>query len=465
MSALDVIILDDEASMRFMLTEVLESHGLRVQAYSDGREALAALDDARCVLTDLAMPAMDGFAVLAAVRERRPELPVIVLTAHGSERAAVQAMKSGAYDYLQKPVDIDELRLAVGRAIEAHELRSARASVEVERAIGRPLVGESPAFARLLDDARRVARLSSPVLVRGETGTGKELVASLLHASGPRKSAPFVRFNCAAIPDGLAESELFGHEKGAFTGATQRHAGYFTRAHGGTLVLDEVAELSLSVQAKLLRALQSGEVQPVGRARVETVDARVIACTHRDLREEVSAGRFREDLYYRLAVIELRVPPLRERRGDIPRLVEAFRQRFVREFSLDTDPRMAPELIDALCQRSWPGNVRELENAVARMLAFCAGEALGLDALERLSSDDGPAKSAKHSGDDRASDEPTLPLRERLASFERGEIERALASCAGNQSEAARALGITRASLIDKCKRYGLLPSKPRPAR
>lgn len=448
-----VFVIDDEASMRFMLREVLEAQGYRVRAFADGREALDALDEASVVVTDLAMPAIDGMALLAAVRERDRDLPVLVLTARGSERAAVLAMKAGAYDYLAKPADIDELERSVARAVEVRALRSASRTHEIERAVGKPLVGESPAFSRLVRDARRVGAIGAPLLLRGETGTGKELVAALVHGASGRAKGPFVRFNCAAIHDELAESELFGHARGAFTGAVQAHAGFFSRAHRGTLVLDEVAELSLSVQAKLLRALQSGEVQPVGAGRVETVDVRVIACTHRDLCAEVSAGRFREDLYFRLAVVELVIPPLRERVEDIPALVESFRQRFCREYALG-DVALDPALIDALARRSWPGNVRELENSVARMLAFATGDRVGIEALARLGAE--PARPSD------AASTSELTLRERVYGFERAAIEAALRECDANQSEAARRLGITRASLIDKCKRYGVALGRAR---
>lgn len=452
-----VFIVDDEASMRFMLTEVLSAAGFVARAFESARAALAAfdaLDGARpaALLTDLAMPDIDGMSLLAAVRERDEDLPVIVLTAKGSERAAVSAMKAGAYDYLAKPADIDELASSVARAVETKKLRDRARAHDVERAVGAPIVGDSPRFRALLRDANRVARLAAPLLLRGETGTGKELVASLVHASSPRASGPLVRFNCAAIAHELAESELFGHARGAFTGAHRAHDGYFTRAHKGTIVLDEVGELPLGVQSKLLRALQNGEVQPVGAGRVESVDVRVIACTHRDLRADASAGRFREDLYYRLAVLELVVPPLRERREDIPALVESFRQRFCREYALDA-VRFTPALLAALSARSWPGNVRELESAVARLLAFATTDTVDIDAIDRV---DARASAAVESSSADAVTDHAKPLRERVQSFERREIERALDSCAGNQSEAARTLGLTRASLIDKCKRYGV---------
>ena len=309
-----ILIVDDEAQVRFTLAEVLGEAGHQVIAASGGAEALRLADDELdAVISDLAMPGMDGLELLAALRQRDASLPVLLLTARGSERVAVQAMKAGAYDYLVKPFDIDEIVHALGRAVEARVLRREQRRRLAERGLERPIVGDAPALRRVLDMAARIADRELPVLVLGETGTGKELIAGLLHAGSRRARGPLVRFNCAAIPEQLADSELFGHARGAFTGASAARRGYFAQAEGGTLVLDEIAELPLTIQAKLLRALQSGEIQPLG-ARVEKVDVRVVACTHRDLRAEVAAGRFREDLYYRLAVLELRVPPLRERR-------------------------------------------------------------------------------------------------------------------------------------------------------
>jgi two-component system response regulator AtoC len=446
-----VLVVDDEPALRFTVEQVLGAAGLAVVEAASGAEALERLEGVGAVVTDLAMPGMDGMALLREVRARDPLLPVLLLTARGDERAAVGAMKAGAYDYLPKPFQKDELVLAVRRALEAHGLRARARAAEVERAVGRPLVGRSAPFLRLLEEARRLAAREVPVLVRGETGTGKELVASLLHATGPRAGGPLVRFNCAAIPAELAEAELFGHAKGAFTGADAARPGFFRQAHGGTLVLDEVGELPLPLQPKLLRALQDGEVQPVGSGRVERVDVRVVSCTHRDLLAEAQAGRFREDLYYRLAVVELRVPPLRERREDVPLLVEAFRRRYARRFGLDA-VRLTPALVGALVQREWRGNVRELENAVARLLALSTGEDVGLEALAGL---DGVAGAG---GPGAPAPAGTAGLREQVAAFERGLLARMMEQTGGNQSEAARRLGLTRVTLIDKLKRHGLLP-------
>jgi two-component system, NtrC family, response regulator AtoC len=291
------------------------------------------------------------------------------------------------------------------------------------------------------------------VLVRGETGVGKELVGALLHAEGRRAKGPLVRFNCGAIPAELAEAELFGHARGAFTGATQARPGFFAQAHGGTLVLDEIGELPLALQSKLLRALQDGEIQPVGAGRVEQVDVRVVACTNRDLAAEVRANRFREDLYYRLAVVELVVPPLHEHREDIPALAAEFARRYAERFGV-AGARLAPDLIEALQRADWPGNVRELENSVARMVALSGGGEIGPQAFTRLAS--GTAEPGAEPPPD-----GTLSLREQVEALERNVIARTLSSVAGNQSEAARRLGLSRGSLIDRLKKYGFAGSTP----
>jgi DNA-binding NtrC family response regulator len=434
-----ILIVDDEAQVRFTLAEVLGDAGHDVVAASGGAEALTHPDDdLDAVITDLSMPGMDGLQLLAALRARDPALPVMLLTARGSERLAVQAMKAGAYDYLVKPFDIDEIVHATARAVEARALRRTERRQLAERGLERPIVGDAPALRRLLDLAARVADRELPVLVRGETGTGKELIAGLLHAGSRRARGPLVRFNCAAIPGELADAELFGHARGAFTGAAAARRGYFAQADGGTLVLDEVGELPPAIQAKLLRALQSGEIQPLG-ARVERVDVRVVACTHRDLRAEAAAGRFREDLYYRLAVVELRVPPLRERVDDIPVLADSFARRYAAQFGLDA-VRLAPALVQRLVARPWPGNVRELENTIARLVALGDGGTIGPEQL-----------------DDPAAPPPTATnLRAQVEAFERGLIEQALRAAAGNHSEAARRLGMSRVTLLDKLKKYGL---------
>jgi DNA-binding NtrC family response regulator len=431
-----VLLVDDDPGVLFTLGEVLSSRGHDVVRARSGAEALPQLD-VDVVVTDLAMPGMDGMELLAAIRERDPALPVIMITAHGSERTAVAAMRAGAYDYLHKPFAVDEVALVVARAAEARELRATTRSLRVERAAGGAIVGRSPKFAAVVDEATRIAARDVTVLIRGETGTGKELIATLIHAASPRAKGPLIRFNCAAIAPELADAELFGHTRGAFTGATSARRGFVQEAHGGTLVLDEVGELPMSLQAKLLRVVQGGEVQPVGASRVDKVDVRIVACTHRDLR----SPSFREDLYYRLAVVELVIPPLRERREDLPLLIEEFRARYARRFGLG-EVRFTDALIAALSSRAWPGNVRELENAVARILALATTDLIDVDALARLTNE--PAS------------DPNAPLRDQVGAFERGILLRTLEAAGWNQSEAARRLAITRVTLIDKMKRHSL---------
>ncbi len=452
-----VLLVDDDRAVLFTLTELLRERGHDVAIASSGQQALGKLDDVDAVLTDLAMPGMDGLELMAAIAQRDAALPVVLITAHGSEKVAVSAMKAGAYDYLKKPFDIDEIVVVIERALEARRLRMDNRRLTAERAMGRRIVAESPAMRRLLDAAVKVAAKDVTVLVRGETGTGKEFLASLLHAHSARAARPLIRFNCAAIPAELAEAELFGHARGAFTGATTARRGFFSEADGGTLVLDEIGELPLAVQAKLLRALQEGEIQTVGSGKVEKVDVRIVASTNRDLQAEAQAGRFREDLYYRLAVVELIVPPLRERREDIPPLAAEFARRCGEKFGLE-DLRLSPELVGALSRAEWPGNVRQLENAIARAAALSSGGEIGADVLPApiaasssdsasAESDDGEPPSAHAGG-------PTL--REQVEAFERNLVSRALDVTGGNQSEAARRLGVSRVTLIDKIKKYGL---------
>jgi two-component system response regulator AtoC len=309
-----------------------------------------------------------------------------------------------------------------------------------------PIVGTSAAMRQLLATVARVAPKDVTVLVRGETGTGKELIASLVHVQSSRSRAPFVRFNCAAIPGDLAEAELFGHVQGAFTGATHARAGFFAQADGGTLVLDEVGELPLPIQAKLLRALQGGEIQPVGATRIERVDVRVVACTNRDLAADVRAGRFREDLYYRLAVIELLVPPLRDHREDIPVLADEFVRRYGKRFG-NEDVRLSQGLIEALCHARWPGNVRQLENAVARMVALGSASEIGPEAFAETTAPTPPELATEPDW------QRTLP--EQIEALERSVITRTMEAVAGNRSEAARRLGVSRGTLIERLRKYG----------
>jgi DNA-binding NtrC family response regulator len=367
---------------------------------------------------------------------------VVLLTARGSERLAARSIKQGAFDYLPKPFELDELEAVVARALETGALRREARRSAAQASLGRPFVGRAPAFRRAVDRALLLARRNVPVLVQGETGTGKELLAALLHSGSERRAAPLVRFNCAAIAPELAESELFGHARGAFTGATAQHRGFFAQADGGTLVLDEVGELPARLQPKLLRALQSGEIQPVGGA-LQQVDVRVVACTHRDLHAAVRAGQFREDLLYRLAVVELTMPALRERREDIPLLAQVFARGAAERFGLE-GVTLSAELLTALAVRSYPGNVRELENVVTRLVALSAGGPIGASALDEAP---GAEPSAAIG---------TGSFREQVETLERALLSGALDAAGGNQSEAARSLGLSRVTFLDKLKRYGI---------
>jgi DNA-binding NtrC family response regulator len=457
-----VLLVDDDPSVLFALSEVLSSRGHDVITTSSGAEALTRLegtDSVGVVVTDLSMPAMTGLELLEQVKGRDDTLPVVVITAHGSERAAVDAMKRGAYDYLSKPFDNDEVCYSVERALETRALRAAARAKSVEKTLeasGVRIVGQSPALMRAIETARRLASKDVTLLVRGETGTGKELFASLLHAESRRAGKPLVRFNCAAIPTELAEAQLFGYTRGAFTGAAGAHAGYFVQANGGTLVLDEIGELSLAIQAKLLRVLQEREVQPLGSTHVEKIDVRLISSTHRDLATEVKAGRFREDLYYRIAVVEIVVPSLRERREDIPPLAREFARKYSERFGLPEVAELSPELISMLVEAPWPGNVRQLENAIARCVALATGKLIGPSALVLATS----ARAAEGAGATNNGDGPNY--REQMDAFERNLLASALSTASGNQSEAARRLGLSRATLYDRLQRYGLLSESGR---
>ncbi|HVR61059.1 MAG TPA: sigma-54 dependent transcriptional regulator [Polyangia bacterium] len=453
-----ILLVDDDPSVLFALSEVLASHGHDVVTASSGAEGLARFDGEApfdLLVTDLAMPGMNGLELLEKVRGRDTTLPVIVVTAHGSERTAVDAMKRGAYDYIAKPFDNDEIGYSIQRALETRALRTQARSKTLEKALeasGVRIVGQSPALLRAVETAKRLADKDVTVLVRGETGTGKELFGTLLHAASRRSAKPLVRFNCAAIPTELAEAQLFGYARGAFTGAAGAHAGYFVQANGGTLVLDEVGELSLPIQAKLLRVLQEREVQPLGSTHVEKIDVRLVSSTHRDLMAEVKAGRFREDLYYRIAVVELGVPPLRDRREDIPLLAREFARKYSERFGLLEVAELAPELLAQLAEAPWPGNVRQLENAIARCVALATGKVIGLSAFAVASSPQAGSETAAQN----AAEGPTY--REQMDVFERNLLASVLAATSGNQSEAARRLGLSRATLYDRLQRHGLLP-------
>ncbi len=441
-----VLVVDDDPGVRYTLREILESEGLAVDEAADGVEALARLEarPAELVISDLRMPRLDGLGLLRALAGRAPAPRVVLITAQGSERDAVAAMKAGAFDYFKKPFETDELLAVVRRAVEAVRLRDENERLAGEVALSRTMVFASEPMRRLAQLVARVAPRDVTVLITGESGTGKERVAEALVRASPRAERPFVRFNCAALSPELAEAELFGHARGAFTGAVRARPGLFGEADGGSILLDEVGELAAPAQAKLLRVLQDGEVRPVGEERPRTVDVRVLAATHRNLEELVKGGRFREDLLYRLDVVRLHVPPLRDRPEDVTVLARHFLDRFAERFGLPS-LRVPDALLDALRAHRWPGNVRELENVLESLVALSPPDGLDLSLLPF-----GRGAAAP------AAEPAAIGLRARVEAYERGLVVEALRGARGNRSEAARRLAISRVTLHDKLRKYGL---------
>ncbi len=446
-----IAVLDDERRMADVVAMVLRREGHDVEAFVDPESALASIarTPVDCLVTDLRMPGSDGLAVLRRARVLDPELPVILMTAHGSVTTALAALREGAFDYVEKPFDNDELRALVRRALDvtrlARENRYLRAELRSRYALD-AMVAESPAMQGVLDVVRRAARSPATVLVTGESGTGKELVARAVHYHSERVGAPFVAANCRAFAAGVLESELFGHEKGAFTGAERARPGLFERAQGGTVLLDEIGEIGADFQAKLLRVVQERVVMRVGGSEERPIDVRIVAATNRDLRAEVGAGRFREDLYFRLAVIPIALPPLRERREDVLPLARHFLARWNAELGRHVRG-FTPEVEALLLRHPWAGNVRELENAIERGVVLGRGDVLG---PEDLLLEPVPA-AARGAGTDRP---------EHLQDFlDRAAAERigaALAETGGVKLEAARRLGIDRTTLYRLMRRLGM---------
>jgi two-component system response regulator AtoC len=444
-----ILVIDDEASMRHMLRLVLEKEGYRVAEASGGDEALALLakEAITIILCDIRMPGMDGLAFLRAVRDRNIEGTVIMMSAYGTVDTAIECLKAGAYDYISKPFKPDEVKLTLRKTEE--KLRLQQENVVLRREIGRmknggrQIIFRSAVMEKVLELIARVAEVASPVLITGETGTGKELVARELHRQSPRRQKPFVAINCGAIATGLIESELFGHARGAFTGAVQQKAGLFEAADGGTLFLDEIGELPLELQPKLLRVLQENEVRRVGENRSRQVDVRVLAATARDLRKAADQGGFRDDLFYRLAVVEIHIPPLRERREDIPLLAEYFISGIATREGRPA-PVLIPEVEDALTGYPWPGNVRELANFMERTMIFSRGSTLDLEAL--------PGEMRR---EDRGSQD-NFSLKKASSRLEKEYIRKALTATEGNRTQAAKLLEISLRNLLYKIKDYQL---------
>ena len=451
-----ILIIDDEEPIRFSLRGILEDEGYEVLEAATAEEGLEVADAERpdLVFLDIWLPGMDGLTAQARLKGNHPDLPVVMISGHGTIETAVSAIQQGAYDFIEKPLSLEKVVIVAARALEAGSLRRENQVLRTVLPEQDELIGQSPVMLKFQELLARVAPTDVWVLLTGENGTGKELAARALHAGSRRADAPMIAVNCAAIPEELIESELFGHEKGAFTSADQARAGRFEMANNGTLFLDEIGDMSLKTQAKILRILQEQSFERVGGTRTIKVDVRVIAATNRNLREEVSEGRFREDLYYRLNVIGVEVPSLRERREDIPVLATAFLERFALANRKEIKG-FTPQAMDALLKYSWPGNVRELENAVERAAILCLGEYISERELPMA-----VASAPKNS------DAPTLaelqgaageePISMTLDEMERAAILRTLQDTGDNKSEAARRLGITRATLHNKLRRYDM---------
>ena len=459
-----ILVTDDDRTIRRNLVLLLRSEGYQTLEAVDGDEALARIksDAPDAVLLDLKMPGRGGLEVLAELGPALADLPVIVVTALGGSAAAIEAMRRGAYDYLTKPFDLDEVILTLKRALKqsalAREVKALRErtgttdreSLDDAADTEPELIGQSAAMREVYKTIGLAAATDAPVLILGESGTGKELVATALHRHSDRAAGPFIRVNCGALPEGLVESELFGHERGAFTGADRQKPGRFERATGGTIFLDEVGELPLPAQVKILRVIQQREFERVGGSETLHTDARLISATHRDLSKEVAGGRFREDLYYRLNVARIVIPPLRDRPEDIDPLAEYLLRRVERSHGW-RELSLSPEALLAIKQRPWPGNVRQLENTLARAVIAARGRTILPEHLDVDESTDPAITAAGEAAD-------SMPLRALLAEVERRAIQRALLACGGNRTKTAEKLGISRRQLFDKIREYELQP-------
>ena len=456
-----ILLVEDKDSLRTMLRHALEAQDHTVIEARDQAEAVAALQTVRpgVVLSDLRLPNGDGFGVLRAAKELDPELPVIVMTAFGSIQDAVAAMKEGALDFLAKPVDPEHLLLMVERALGQRRLATENILLKEELAARRgapQIVGEDPKLKQVSIQLHRAAATDTTVLLEGESGTGKELFARMLHVLSPRADGPFVAINCAAIPETLLETELFGHEKGAFTGAANRKPGKFEMAHRGTLFLDEIGELPLSLQAKILRALEEKKFERVGGTALLSVDVRVVAATNRHLKAAVAARQFREDLFFRLSVFPITIPPLRERTSDIPMLAKYFIERFCRD--LNKKPlSLAPSAVDAMAAYAWPGNVRELQNCIERAVILTEGDTIHARHLS-LSFSAAPAPAGQGSpwdGIDLSGSLAAATARV-MKEVERRKIETALSEAGGDRGRAAEALQLGFKAFTTKLRELGL---------
>jgi len=447
----NVLVVDDDPAHRTMLRTLLTGWGYTIIEANDGSAAIENVKNQAfdLILMDIRMIKVSGLQALTEIKAFNPAIPVIMMTAYSSVETAVEALKNGAYDYLTKPLDFDELRIAMERAMDHKLLREENRLLK--ESLGdhfdrRNIIGRSPAMVKLLETVAQVAPSEATVLIAGESGTGKEMIAGATHFNSPRKTGPFVKINCAAITETLLESELFGHERGAFTDAHRKKEGRFRQAHRGSLFLDEISEMSLGMQVKVLRVLQEKEITRVGGEEIIKVDVRLIAATNKDLLQEIDKGRFREDLYYRLNVVTLTVPPLRERGEDIPLLAQHFLEMFVKKNNKGIKG-FTPQSMDRLLRYDWPGNVRELMNAVERGVV--------LSSSEYLDEVDLPLIQRGLPLEMEITDVDTIPSDLPLDEVEKTTILKTLESTGGNKSEAARRLGITRRTLHKKLKKYG----------
>lgn len=453
-----ILVVDDESLMREFLAESLSSQKYEVDSAENGIKALELMKNNKydLILTDLKMPKITGMEVLSDAREKMPDCKVIMMTAYGTVENAVEAMKIGAFDYITKPFSVDEVLILVKRALEFSSLQkeNKRLRSELEDKFSyRSIVGESSVMKKVFETIKTVSQSRSTVLVTGPSGTGKELVAMAIHYSSPRKNGPFIKINCAALPSELMESELFGHEKGAFTGAIRRYHGRFERADGGTLLLDEISEMSPRLQAKLLRVLQEREFEPVGSSETVSVDVRIIATSNRDLSRQIENGDFREDLYYRLSVININLAPLKQRISDIPLLVGYFLEKYNRENGKAVES-VSGEVMDLWMNHDWPGNVREFENTIERAVVMCKGKEITISDAEMPfhRSVREPAASAA---------ENSIPggfamkAGTSIADMEKDLIYRTLESQNGNRTSASEILGISVRTLRNKLAEYG----------
>jgi len=450
-STAKILVVDDDASHRTMLKAVLSEEGYQIQEADDGDTACRLVERTifDLVIMDLRMKRLDGDAAQKKMALINPDTPVVIMTAYGSVQSAVKALKSGAENYLTKPIDIDELKILVKKTLRQHKLEAEY--LNLKERLGKQfdlgnIIGSSPSMKKLFETLTLVAPSEATVLIHGESGTGKELVANAIHHNSPRKSKPFVKVNCAALPETLLENELFGHEKGAFTGATGPKKGRFQMADHGTLFLDEIAEMAPTTQAKILRVLQEREFEPVGSTRSVRVDTRIISATNRNLEEEIANDRFREDLYYRLNVVMVKVPPLRDRLPDISLLANHFLNHYANKNNR-TIKGVQPRAIDHLMQYSWPGNVRELENVIERAVIMARGDWIELEHFPSTLSDYDSVKTNQS---------PILASGRSLKEVEKEMILKTLDDMSGNRTHTAKILGISRRTLQLKLKEYGI---------